>query len=467
MFKNRICIDKKRIMKSILIIGGGFSGVATAIQLLRQAGNRPLYITLLNRSPFMARGLAYGTQSPEHTLNVPVGNMSALDDDPEHFLRYMKIRDPEVGAGSFVSRKSYGDYLEYLLTHTPLPPGTRLQRLTGRAIRIEYLGGQGRVTLDNGKTLGAHKIVLAFGNFHADHPYLEDMSFYDSTRYIGDPWDQRRLNAIGSDEPVLLLGTGLTAIDVTVSLLNRSSHRKIVAVSRRGLLPQRHRAHGGKPSGEDRAAAILGYANTVRTQLHAFRKYINAEAAVGGDWRDALTALRPATQKLWCAYPEVERRRFLRHLQPYWDSHRHRIPPATFDYFNSARETGVVQTQAARIISLVESKHGVEAVLRPRGNQGLTSVQVSKVINCTGPNSNLSTVNCALVQQLLKDGMIHPDRLCLGLDVGEHCEVLDATGRPSGFLYYIGPWLKASYWEATAVPELRRFARELATSLLI
>ena len=80
----------------IAIIGAGFSGVMSAVQLLREAGDRPVQIYLVNRGGRMARGVAYGTRSPVHMLNVPAGRMSALPDEPEHFLRFAQSRDAGV-----------------------------------------------------------------------------------------------------------------------------------------------------------------------------------------------------------------------------------------------------------------------------------------------------------------------------------------------------------------------------------
>lgn len=455
---------------TVLIIGAGFSGAITAVQLLRQAQQRPLRVILLNRGGRMARGLAYGTHSPDHTLNVPAGNMSAFDDAPAHFLDYCRARDAATAAATFVSRRRYGDYLEHLLTQAENSPAgaARLEHMTGEVTQLQACAGQTGLlaTLADSRTLRADRVILAFGHFPSAHPPLADMGFYNSARYVRDPWTPDWLARLPPGAPVLLLGTGLTAVDICMSLLNDDPGRPIVAISRRGLLPQHHRQSHAMPPAGAGPLAIWGGATTVRAQLRAWRRHVAAGLAHGRDWRDALASLRPHTAAIWQAWPERERRRFLRHVQPYWDSHRHRLAPQVHQRFAAAIANGTVRIQAARVRAMTDDGTEVEVVLKPRGAAAETTLRVAAVINCTGPCSSPRATASALVGQLLAQGMIQADTLGLGVRVAPDCAVLDAAGLPSSTLYYIGPWLKADHWEATAVPELRRHAARLAATIL-
>lgn len=457
-------------MRTVLVIGGGFSGAVVAARLLQQPHTLPLRVFLLNGSGRIARGMAYGTQSPDHTLNVPAGNMSAFDEDPDHFLRYAQKVDGGIGPASFVSRRIYGDYLEWLLEQAELaaPPTTRLQRIYRHVVSIKPApeGPQRIVTLDSGETMIVDQVVLALGHSPSNNPHVSNMAFYDSERYIRDPWDQSKLDGISADAPVLLLGTGLTAVDIAMTLLRQNPVRRITAVSRRGLLPQHHRHTGGKPHEGLGAHAIWADALTVREQLRAFRQYSHALAAEGRDWREGLALLRPVTANVWLSYTDHERKRFLRHVQPYWDTHRHRLAPEVYEQFSAALKAGTIKTYAARLVAWDESRDGVDALLRPRGSEEILTLHSAWVINCTGPCADPRATNNPLVEQLLADGLIRTDRLGLGLDVDTNCAVIDGQGNASNNLFYIGPWLKANYWEATAVPDLRRYARQLADSLL-
>lgn len=413
--------------------------------------------------------MAYGTQSSHHVLNVPAGNMSAFPDDPEHFLRFAQKADAGTTAASFVPRRLYGDYLEWLLNEAErlAPPNFELHRIYRQVKKIEdATGGTSKlVTLDDNDTMVVDRVVLALGHFASGSLPITNDDFFSSPRYLHDPWDQSRLDAIPARARVMLLGTGLTAVDVAMTLLSRNPERPIIAVSRRGLLPQSHRHTAGKPFSIG-AKTIWGDAATVREQLHEFRRYCSHLAAEGRDWREALAILRPVTADVWIGYTDKERRRFLRHVQPYWDTHRHRLAPAVAEQFSAALASGVIRTVAGRILSMEDSDTGLKLTLRRRGHQKAHFEDVQYVVNCTGPCADPRMVKSDLVKQLLDDGVICIDSLGLGIEVTEDCAVVSANGHPSQNLFYIGPWLKAKYWESTAVPDLRVFAARVAERVM-
>ncbi|MCG2583669.1 FAD/NAD(P)-binding protein [Massilia sp. TS11] len=449
-------------MRRILVIGAGFSGAVVAARLLREAQG-PLEVCLVNGSGPVARGMAYGTQSADHCLNVPAGNMSAYDEDPGHFLRYAQTRLPHTGPGDFVPRALYGDYLEHLLAEAERKAShARLERRLRQVERIE--GGQ-RAYFNDGSVFVADQIVLALGHFPSTDPAIADPSFYRSARYLRDPWDTTQLSAIGANDPVLLLGTGLTAVDMSLSLLARNPARPILAVSRRGLIPQAHRSAAHSPAAGD-AHSIWGEAQGVRAQLRGLRNFCRALEAAGRDWREAFAILRQCTAPLWEAYDLKQRRRFLRHVQPFWDTHRHRIAPQLAQRFQAALDAGVIQIHAGRLQRIDEVDGMVTAWVRPRGQDALLPLQARWVINCTGPSADPRQASGGLVQQLLAEGRLCADPLGLGINVAPDYALRDAQGNASDSLFYIGPWLKADFWEATAVPDLRRIARELAARLL-
>lgn len=464
-----ISIVENQIMKNILIIGAGFSGAVIAARLLREACHTDIRVYLVNGSGNIARGMAYGTQSPHHVLNVPAGNMSAFDEDPDHFLRYAQGVNPSITASSFVSRRIYGDYLHWLLDEAEqtTAPHVELKRIYRQVIGFS-VGASGHtsiVTLDNGEMLQVDKVVLALGHFASNSLPVGDTTFFHNVRYLHDPWDRPRLDAIPARASVLLLGTGLTAVDVAMTLLGRNPERQITAVSRRGLLPQSHRHAAGKPSATG-AESIWGAASTVRSQLKAFREYSRTLTDQGRDWREGFAILRPVTASIWLAYTDKERRRFLRHVQPFWDTHRHRLAPVIAAQFNAALNSGTVRTFAGRVLLCEDTGDEVRVSLQLRGQQKLQIERTQYVINCTGPCSDPRRVDSELVAQLLNKGLIRTDALGLGIDVAPDCAVVSADGQVSRNLFYIGPWLKAAYWEATAVPDLRVIASRLASRIM-
>jgi len=453
----------------VLIIGAGFSGTAVAVQLLRQATG-PLRVKLLNESGRMARGLAYGTDSAEHLLNVPAGNMSALADEPGHFLRYCQWVDERWHAGSFVPRRLYGAYLESLLAAAESSPGAaRLQRVVGRALSLvppTRAGGLATVQLADGTALQARHVVLAFGHVAPEHPLPEAARRLLGSAYTPDPWREPPAGRVAPEARVLLVGAGLTALDQLVSL-DRAGHRgPVTMLSRRGLAPQPHRPQHAPPAHPDLAALRPRMGPTLRGQLRVLRQAVADGMARGDDWRDWIGAVRPHMPGWWRALSPTDRRRFVRHLQPHWDTLRHRCAPEAHAVFQRWRAEGRLTLMAARVTGIEPADGGFAVTVRPRGQAATRTWVVDHVINCTAPSGRLAASPSPLVASACASGLLVPDALGLGLQVDEALHVLGRDGQPSTWLHYVGPLLKARDWEATAVPELRQHAAALARQLL-
>ena len=461
--RSRVC--------TIVIIGAGFSGAMTAVNLLRLAPKQPLRVVLINKSGRMARGIAYGTCSAEHVLNVPAGNMSALADDPDDFLRFCRWSDPGVSPSSFVSRRVYGTYLEALLAAAEHRGGDAavLEREVEEVISVRVDASEecAQVRLSDGRSIVADHVVLAFGHFAPADPPVSTRGFYDSARYIRDPWAAGALQRVCDEDPVLLLGSGLTAVDVALSLQHGRERAQIACISRRGLSPQAHRTTRGGVHGTNVQELLGDMGSSVRSYVKALRREVRRRSQVGEDWRDVLASLRPHTSSLWHRLSQRERARFLRHVQPYWDVLRHRCAPAASTRYSELLASGAVRVAAGRILAYREDAQGVDVTWRPRGGDRVEQLHVSFVINCTGPDSDLRRSRTPLVRDLMASGLMRADTLGLGVDVDEDYAVLDSRAHPSTVLHYIGPLLKARDWEATAVPELRGHAARLAQRLLV
>ncbi len=465
-----------RDSQTISIVGAGFSGTLCTVNLLRlhaETGRRgALRITLIERHARAGRGLAYRTWDDNFVLNVPAGNMSALADDPTHFVRYCQSIDPAFNAGSFVSRRIYGDYLEATLEQEIVAhPEVVVQRVHGDVLSVRrgepFRPGDWHVALADGRDIIAHKVVLAFGHFAPQDPAPSSaMDFYRGDAYIGNPWDFAALDHIDDDAPILLLGAAHTAIDVLFRLTNRSESRKIYLVSRRGLSLQSHRSHPQSPSIGGFPPFFAHVEPTVRQYCRALRDAASQRMAEGGDWRDVINSLRPHTVDIWQRLPLAERRRFLRQLVAYWDIHRHRLAPVAHLRLSQMIKSGQVETMAAYVEGYEAQGGRVNVALRERGSGTLRRVSVGKVVNCTGPNYDITTMDAPLIAQLRDEGYLQQDALKLGFEIDADFRVIGRDGVAADDLLYIGPMLKARFWEAIAVPELRGHARRLAANLL-
>ncbi len=459
-------------MPTIAVVGAGFCGTIITAELLKTAFPTPVNLVLINRSGLLARGVAYGTRSDDHVLNVPAGRMSARPDDEEDFLRFAQSRDPRHEASSFVPRRVFGDYLESQLVHAARSAthGNQLSARVGEVTAIHQQPGDGpvRLQLDNGDTLMVDRVLLALGNFPpANLPLQGDAStFFRSPRYIRDPWAADALWAARSHEPVLLIGSGLTMLDVVLSLRRRGVTGPITAMSRRGLVPLGHRDNDQPPRYRSQIAGQMLERPAVRHWLRLLREDVARAAAEDTDWRDIIGALRSATPQLWKVLPDKERRRFLRHLRPYWEVHRHRCAPQLAEIMRGEIDNGGLRVVAGRLHRFDEGADDVRVSWRPRGSRELVTTTVSTVINCTGPAGDLRRLGDPLITQLRDAGWLTPDAFGTGLLVDDHYRLLDLYGRPQKNLYYVGPLLRAQHWEATAVPELRHHVRRAITALL-
>ncbi|HVT35562.1 MAG TPA: FAD/NAD(P)-binding protein, partial [Nevskiaceae bacterium] len=448
-------------MRNILIIGAGFCGTMAAVQLLRQPPPGPIRIILLNRSGLMARGVAYGTRTERHVLNVPAARMSALPGHEDDFLRYAQQHDARITGASFVPRQLYGQYLEHLLTEAAraVPAGCSFRSMVGEATRIR-VGAGGRsalVELDHGETIHADRVILALGNYSPAHPKVDEDSraFFRSPRYVQDAWRPEALRVARMDQPVLLIGTGLTMLDVLLDLQARGQRAPVHALSRRGLLPLAHRELDTPPPPVNLLPDCLGAGGSVRRCLRALRRKVAEVTAQGGDWRDVIGALRPHTPALWHQLGTVERRRFLRHLRSFWDLHRHRCAPELGAALRESVERGELRVIAGRLVAFDEQADGVDVIYRPRGARDTQRLRVSTVINCTGPEHDTRTLREPLLAHLRASGLMVPDELGLGFLTDANYALRDLRGEASRVLFYAGPFLRAQHWEATAVPELR------------
>ena len=443
----------------IVVIGGGFSGAAVAAQLLRRG--RPVHVVLVNRFGPIGRGVAYRTRIEAHVLNVPAGGMSALPEDPEHFLRWASSRDASIRRDTFVSRRVYGEYLEALLREAEAAAagaGARLERVVGEVRDLEPNGARITVVFSDGARRDADRIVLALGNYSPNDPPADGADFYSTDLYVRDPWIRGALDVVREGEAVLLLGTGLTTLDIALDLASRGTALPIRAISRHGLLPNAHApstaaAPSIPPPGGGRSLAAL-------------TRWIRRAARETGDWRAAVGALREETPAIWQGFTPAEKSRFLRHARPWWDVHRHRAAPATAAAVSAMIEHGELRPRAARVVRYETDAAGVRVHVRPRGTERTETIFVERVINCTGPSSDVRRIGDPLLESLMARRLLVPDANRLGVEVSPECAIVGANGQPSERIYLVGPLLKARFWEATAVPELRRHARAVAERLL-
>lgn len=457
----------------VAIIGGGFSGSLVAAQLLRQS-NHPLIIKLIERNPrFLNRGIAYSTDASSHLLNVPASNMSALPDDPDHFLRWGQshrekwVEPPwltTITPGSFMSRRSYGEYIAWVVQEAEKAshPEVKLEIIDDEVIGLQSLETGARLSLRSGHQVDAEKVILAVGNFPSADPPVSDNACFNDGRYIANPWSEEAKTGWDKVESCLIVGTGLTMVDWVLSLHFENFRGKIHVISRRGLLPKAHAKAEKLPLWLNYKEAAL----SVRSLLRQFRALLATPGIYQDNWRGLIDALRPYSPEIWQALPLTEQRRFLRHLRPYWDNHRHRLSPITAASLKEIENSGQLHYHSGRVENFEFAKDKVEVTIRTRGKNHRRILAVDRVMNCTGTECDYRKLQHPLVTDLLAKGLAQPDAISFGLAVAADGAVLDESGNKSSTIYTLGPPQKGTFWETTAVPEIRGQAFYLAKNLL-
>lgn len=446
----------------IAVIGAGFSGTMTALHLLSSVPGRR--VLLCERGPTFARGTAYGTEDPGHLLNVRAGNMSAFQDRPDHFVDWLATANEarsdhrhETSVGLFVSRALYGRYLTSLVT-TELggaEGARRLRIVPDEAVALRRVEGGGfDLRLAGGRSHRVAGAVVAAGNLAAP-------GSASPGAIVPDPWAVRFTDGLVAGVPVVVLGTGLTMVDVVTSLVSSGFAGPVLAISRRGLLPRMH-----APAAAWRLSHVDPSADgPLSGRLRSVRREVREAAAAGLPWQSVVDALRPFTAGLWRAMSEAQQARFIRHLRPWWDVHRHRMAPPVGQHLHGLVERGHLRVAAGHLCSMHETDLGGVAVRwRPRGHAGVEEVAAQRVIMATGA-VKVDAARDALLDGLLRSGLARVDRHGLGLDVTDELQLVGEGGDPVPGLWAIGPIVRGAFWECTAVPDIRSDARRLATQV--
>ena len=452
---------------SLAIIGGGFTGTVLAAQFIRST-DPSRSVVVIEKTCLPGRGVAYATQCSAHLLNVPARDMSAFPDDPEHFLRWARSsHGRRTETGSFVPREVYGRYLETVLGEAARSGGPRRLEWKKDEARAIFRNGEGDVEihLSSGGRIMAEKFVLALGNFPSSNPFPAGSVACDrrhdaASSYFSNPWSGEAFEGAEFLSSVLLVGSGLTSVDVAVELRQKGFRGTVHMLSRHGLLPQWHKKCDPWPVfwNERSPRSIRGLLRMVRAQVQKAQEQ-------GIDWRGVIGSLRTVTQQMWQSLPEEEKRRFLRHVRPFWDVHRHRAPAQIGELIEAQRSSGRLRLHAGRIAIYQETGPGARITYRQRQTGEEVHLQVDRVINCTGPETDVRRLHDPLMTALLSQGLVRPDRLRLGLDVSADGALIDEEGNISDSLYAVGPARQGSLWESTAVPEIREQICQLVEHL--
>lgn len=421
------------------VVGGGASGALVAARVLRDCAV-PVDVVVFEPRERLGDGVAYSTPDSHHLLNVPACGMSALPEDREHFQRWAG-----AAATDFVARKRYGDYLRDLLAESldAAPVGSQLTHVREHVTNAGFDPTPWVVT-ENGTYAAVDHLVLATGH---DAPVVPDAlvtANLPTSSVITDPWDTEALARVERGDRVLLVGTGLTAIDVAVSLAARVRDIRIEAVSRHGLLPQTHEDpwRPGHPAPDELPASPHDVVSYVRS--------------FGEDWRRGVDSLRSVSPAMWQSWDDAGRVEALHRFGRFWDVHRHRMAPGIGTVVSRLIRAGRLRIHRASLQSAIATSAGIDVLLSCGEYH-----QVDRIVVCTGPTGQAA--RDPLLRLLLARGEAQAGPVGLGLLVDPDTgTVVDGAGRPVPSVTAIGPLCRGVLGESTAMPEIRNQARQVA-----
>ncbi len=449
----------------VAIIGGGFSGLMSAVRIAAAAPGASL--SVFERRLRSGPGVAYGACDGEHLLNVPAARMGAFAEKPTAFHEWLERESPgRYGASDFAPRAMFGRYMIEMvrgaLEATNPPP----RMVSDAVVHLERHAAGFELLLATGRTVIARGVVLAVGLPQARAPWRgvggDALAAIARKLLVDDPWEPGALDGVAADDTIVIIGSGLTAVDVTLGLRRRGHRGKVVLVSRNGRFPLPHAAsHGAPPA--------LDFAELARSPHDAFRlvrRTVRELAAHDHDWHGAIDGVRPHAAKVWQAWSPEQRAYFLRRLRPYWEIHRHRIPPHLLALLDADRAAGTLELISGGVtgIAAATGAEALDVTIKPaRGAP--QSLRAARIVNCVGPAMSVADTVDPLLASMFRSGMATADALGLGLRSDAEGRLLDSQLAPQRGIRLVGALRRGELWESTAVPELRVQAAVAAESL--
>jgi uncharacterized NAD(P)/FAD-binding protein YdhS len=467
---NYLAQPATRRRPEIVVIGGGFSGAAFVLHLLRDFPTLAARVTIVEPRAALGAGLAYTSSDPQHRINVAAARMAVFAEDPTHFDRWFRASgrlatDPDAdvaGVGVFPRRSDFADYIGAQLA-AATAACAELRHVQERAMAVLRDGAGFRIALQHGGDVAADMLVLASG-----HPATEALAplrnLTGDARLISDPWAERALTRVGPDARLLIVGTGLTMADVVAGLRARGHRAPIVAVSRRGLLPRPRTSMPVTPTEN----FLTPPSSSACDLLRRVRRSIIAAGMARRPWEDAIDAVRAQGRAIWAVLPPAERRRLLRHAQPFWDVHRYQCAPRIDAVLRRDLASGALRIVAASVRGAAGQSDGSLRVdLHPRGTpaNARQPLACDMIVTCTGPAHRTAITRNPALHSLAEAGLIRPDAYGLGIEVDDQGRAIGAAGQAHPALFVVGPPARGTWGELMGLPQVSDQPREVAAVL--
>ncbi len=465
-------IDAAPAQVDAAIVGGGFSGLLALVHLCRALPSGTFAI--MESHPLHFPGAAYGGCDSQHLLNVPAGRMGPITEDSASFHRWLEKRMPgKFLADAFVPRALFGAYLTEFVADEVARSGAHVSFVRAAVIDMHDMQSHVNLTLDlvggdasgvspRQQSMAARSVVIAPGLPASPAPWADHAHDVPAGALIPDPWKPGSLLGIPPDAEIMLIGSGLTAIDIAEGLRRLGHRGTIRMVSRNGRLPLPHADHGEPPL----LATREQFAGSPVKVLSVLRRAARQRMAAGLGWQGAIDAIRPHIPAIWKSWSTAERRQFLRRARALWEIHRHRVPCSVLAGITAQCAAGTLLIERGELLAVQSATSGTVAVSVQSADGATHVYTVERVINCTGPSMNLRDTHQPLLASVQRAGLACTDDLGLGLRSDDECRLISANGVANPRIVIAGALRRGDLWESTAVPDLRIHAARAAATLL-
>ncbi|KWT69567.1 MULTISPECIES: FAD/NAD(P)-binding protein [unclassified Variovorax] len=465
----------------LIVVGGGFSAASLVVQLLRCA-RLSVEIVIVESRANVGCGLAYSATDSDYRLNAPLDVHWIDPNRPLELRHWFEERgileaDPACMTSNglvFLRRSDLGKYLTDTIdgASRAAPAGSSIRHVRDTATSVALDRGVYQVQCAKGGIIDGEMLVIATGN---PVPALRtpfSPAHEVNPRIIGNPLEPGCLDHIPKSARVLVVGSGLTALDIASTFVRRQHMGGILVVSRRGYRPSSQSPESLRlpPKPVELGTAIPpfieGEPATIAAWTRALRKQIRRDVAEGKTWFAAFDSVRDVVWKLWPRLSTREKLKFLNRLRVFYDVHRFRTPPMNEELVATAERGGDVRYAAAALLGVEASPSHVN-VLLSEGSGGQSKWhQFDFVVNCTGLDAGSAWRRNALLRSLLEQGLLRLHPTGIGFDVSEQCEAFDSRGVPQPTLRVIGPPTAGAFGDPVAIPFIANQVQRILPDLL-
>ena len=447
---------------NIAIIGGGLSGTLLAYYLLEE-DNLPMTILLFEKDyQQLGRGIAYRSTNEGQLLNVPAFKMNVHGQPDGSFYNWLctKVEGTKPAPTDFVERTWFGTYLKDLFDKKIASArNVTLRVITGEVVDIVKDEDSLRLFTEGNHEYRASYAVLANGILPPADPFKVHTDVKLSGLYQANPWSFRYVQQLKENDHVTLIGTGLTMLDHAVSLLKSSKNIRVAALSRRGFLPLPHAPY----QQYDFPDYTVKPHEDINTLYRSIRDYYEKHKSLGLEWRCLIDKIRLQVRELWQALNSDSKKRFIRHLKPYWEIHRHRAPQQVLQIITNAMEAGRFDLLRGRV-KQVEIVDASTLQITLGSKEKTSSVETNYLLNSSGLQNNIRLTADHLLRSLMKRGHMHPDVNGLGIEVDEQGALSCIHDKKN--IFSLGALRRSAELECTAAKEIGEQAFKLSRHLL-